>query len=193
MSADYWANPAVFLIDTIFSLYVFALVLRFLFQWTGADYQNPISQFLIRMTHPPLKLLRRFLPSLGYVDTASLALIFGLQMLSGYLIFLVKGASLSIAALGVWSIVQVLELVLNIYFFAIIARALLSWVGPSGAAYNPAISLLYSLTEPLLQASRRLMPSTGGIDLSPMIPLIGIQLAKMLIIPPLQQLAAVLN
>lgn len=191
MSPDYWVEPLVFLIDTLFSLYIFALLLRFLFQWVDADYYNPISQFLIKITHPPLRLTRRIIPPMGRVDTASLVLMFTLQLLGGFFIFLLKGESPSLAALCVWTVTQLVELVFNLYFFAIIIRALLSWVGPG--AHNPATSLLYSLTEPPLRISRRLLPPMGGIDLSPLIPLIGIQLAKMLVIPPLQQLAALLN
>jgi YggT family protein len=191
MSADYLVDPAVFLIDTLFGLYVFALLLRFLFQWVEADYYNPISQFLIKITHPPLRLLRRFIPSIGRIDTASLVLMVGLQMLGGYLIFLLKGAHTTVAALFVWTLVQVLDLILNLYFFAIVIRAVLSWVG--SGSYNPATSLLNSLTEPLLRAGRQLLPPIGGIDLSPLIPLIGIQLAKMIVMPPLQQLTALLN
>ena len=191
MTANYWAAPLIFLIDTIFSLYLFALVLRFLFQWSGADYQNPLSQFLIRITHPPLKFLRRFIPSFGHIDTAALALMLALQMLSDTLIFLIQGGLPSIGFIAIWSLAQLLELVLNVYFYAILIRAVLSWIGPT--AYNPAVSLLYSLTEPLLQASRRLLPASGGMDFSPIIPIIGIQLAKMLLLPPLQQLATVFN
>ena len=191
MTANYWAAPLIFLIDTIFSLYLFALVLRFLFQWSGADYQNPLSQFLIRITHPPLKFLRRFIPSFGHIDTAALALMLALQMLSDTLIFLIQGGLPSIGFVAIWSLAQLLELVLNVYFYAILIRAVLSWIGPT--AYNPAVSLLYSLTEPLLQASRRLLPASGGMDFSPIIPIIGIQLAKMLLLPPLQQLATVFN
>lgn len=191
MSPDYWVAPAVFLIDTAFSLYIFALVLRFLFQWCGADHQNPLSRFLIRITHPPLKLLRRFIPPVGRVDTASLVLMLGLQILGGFLMFLVQGATPSLGALSVWAVTQLLELVLNIYFYSIIIQAVLSWLGPT--RYNPAVALVYSLTEPLLAVSRRWLPATGGIDLSPLIPLIGIQLVKMLVLPPLQQLAAVLS
>lgn len=191
MSADYWVDPVIFLLDTFLSLYIFALLLRFLFQWVEADYYNPISQFLIKITHPPLRLMRRFIPSVGRVDSASLVLMFSLQMLGGFLIFLLKGVATTVAALCVWTLLQLLELLFNLYFFAIIIRALLSWVGPG--VYNPATSLLYSLTEPPLRASRRLLPPMGGIDLSPLIPLIGIQLARMLVLPPLQQLAALLN
>jgi YggT family protein len=191
MSPDFLVNPAIFLIDTLVSLYIFALLLRFLFQWVDADYYNPISQFLIKITHPPLRMLRRFIPSIGRIDTASLVLMLGLQMLGGYLIFLLQDTSLTFPALTVWSFVQLLDLLFNVYFFAIIIRAVLSWVNPG--SYNPAVSLLYSLTEPLLRSSRRLLPPIGGIDLSPLIPLIGIQLAKMLVLPPLQQLTTVLN
>ena len=191
MSSDYWVDPAVFLIDTLFSLYIFAVLLRFLFQWVEADFYNPISQFLIRITHPPLRFLRRFIPSLGRVDTASLVMVFALELMSGGLMFWLKGEVPSLPALSVWAVIQLLELVLNLYFFAIVIRALLSWVGPG--ARHPATSLLFSLTEPLLRASRRMLPPIGAIDLSPLIPLIGIQLAKMLVIPPLQQLAAMLG
>jgi len=191
MSPDFLLNPAVFLIDTLFSLYIFAILLRFLFQWVDADYYNPISQFLIKITHPPLRMLRRFIPSIGRVDTASLVLMLGLQMLSGYLIFALQSARITFPALSLWAVVQLLDLLFNVYFFAIIIRAVLSWVSPG--SYNPAVSLLYSLTEPLLRFSRRLLPPMGGIDLSPLIPLIGIQLAKMLVLPPLQQLTTLLN
>ncbi len=193
MTASYWATPLIFLVDTFFSLYIFALVMRFLFQWSGADYQNPLSQFLIRITHPPLKFLRRVIPSFGRVDTAALVLMLGLQMVSGALIFLIRGldALPSFPSVAIWAVAQLLEMVLNIYFYAILIRAVLSWVGPT--RYNPAVSLLYSLTEPLLQTSRRLLPASGGMDFSPIIPIIGIQLAKMLLLPPLQQLAAVFN
>ena len=191
MTSSYWAAPLIFLIDTIFSLYLFALVLRFLFQWSGADYQNPLSQFLIRITHPPLRILRRFIPSFGRIDTAALALMLALQMLSDTLIFLIQSTLPSMGFIAIWSLAQLLDLVLDIFFYAILIRALLSWIGPT--QYNPAVSLLYSLTEPLLQASRRLLPASGGMDFSPIIPIIGIQLIKMLLLPPLQQLATVFN
>lgn len=192
MDLGYLVNPAVFLVETLFGLYILAVVLRFLLQWTGADYYNPVSQFLVKVTHPPLRPLRRFIPAFGRIDTAALVLMLALQMLASYLVFLLQGvAAVSVAALVVWSVHDLLDLVLNIFFFFIIARVLLSWFGR--LSYNPAASLLNGLTEPLLRQSRRLLPPAGGLDLSPILPLIGIQLARMLILPPLQQLAALLN
>ncbi|MGZ8217054.1 YggT family protein [Methylomagnum sp.] len=191
MSADYLVAPAVFLIDTLFSLYIFALLLRFIFQWVEADYHNPISQFLIKITHPPLRLLRRFIPSIARIDTASLLLMYGLQILGSYLIFWLKGTPTTFPALCVWAFAQLLDVVFNVYLFAIAIRAILSWVGPG--VYNPATALLYSLTEPLLRASRRLVPPIGGIDLSPLVVFIGIELVRILSATPLQRLMTLLN
>lgn len=186
MSADYLVNPTLFLIDTLFGLYIFAVMLRFMLQWVNADYYNPVSRFIVKVTHPPLRLLRRLIPSVGRIDTASLVLMLALQMLAGYLAFVLQGASINVAALAVWALIQLLELVLNIFFFVIIARIILSWVSPRH--HNPGALLIDSLAEPLMAPVRRWLPDMGGIDLSPMIPLIGIELCKMLVLPPLHQL-----
>ena len=190
MMSSYLAAPLSFLIDTVFSLYIFALLLRFLFQGCGADPRNPVSQFLIRVTHPPLRLLRRMIPSFGRVDTAGIVLMIALQITASFLILLVRGESVPLGVVSVLAISQLIELILNVYFYAIIIRSLLSWVGPT--AYNPAISLLFSLTDPLLYWSRKILPPTGGIDLSPLVPLVAIQLARMMVLPPLQELAYLL-
>lgn len=191
MAADYLVAPAVFLIDTLFSLYVFALLLRFIFQWIEADYRNPISQFLIKITHPPLRLLRRFIPAIARIDTASLVLMVGLQMLGGYLIFWLRGIVITIPALSVWALAQLLDLILNVYLIAIVIRAALSWF--RSGVYNPATALLYGLTEPFLRACRRVIPPISGIDLSPLAALILIELVRISISSPLQRIVAVLN
>lgn len=191
MGTSYVTNPVIFLIDTLFSLYILAVVLRFLLQWTGAEYQNPISQFLVKITHPPLKFLRRYIPSIGKIDTSSVVFALLLQMAADYGILMLKGVSVSIGALAILSFTQLISLLINIFIFAVIARAILSWVSPG--AYNPATSILYSLTEPLLNTCRRIIPDLGGLDLSPLIALLALQLTKMLFLPPLQQLTALLG
>ncbi|MBS1211642.1 MAG: hypothetical protein H6R26_258 [Proteobacteria bacterium] len=191
MDAGYLLGPAVFVVDTLFSLYIFAILLRFLLQWVEADFYNPISQFLVKLTHPPLRLLRRFVPSFGRIDTSSLVLMLGLQMLGGYVMFLLQGLSVNVAALSVWALSQLVELLFNVLSFSIIIRALLSWFGSMN--YNPASSLLYSLTEPMLRRCRKLVGVMGGIDLSPLIALIALQVGKMVVMPPLQQAIAMLG
>ena len=186
MESSYLSNPIIFLLDTIFSFYILAVLLRFLLQWVGGDFYNPISQFLVKITHPPLRLLRRYIPAVGKVDTSSLVLLMSLQMFSDFIVLTLKGMPFSFAALTLLSFSQLITLLINVFVFAIFARAILSWINPG--TFNAASNLLYSITEPLLSSCRRMIPDIGGIDLSPLIVLVGLQLAKMLIIPPLQQL-----
>jgi YggT family protein len=191
MNSTYMTDPVVFLIDTLFSLYILAVLLRFLLQYCGGDFYNPISQFLIKVTHPPLKILRRFVPAVKKIDTASLVLVFGLQMLADFSILLLKGVSIGIAALAILSLTQLLSLLINIFIYAVFARALLSWIRPDG--FDAASSILTSLTEPLLRTCRKFIPDMGGIDLSPLAVLLLLQLAKMMILPPLHGLASLVS
>jgi YggT family protein len=191
MDTTYVTNPAIFIIDTLFSLYILGVMLRFLLQWCGAEFYNPISQFLVKATHPPLRILRRFVPPMGKIDTSSLVLVLALQMLADFSILMLKGVSIGIGALTILSITQLVSLLINIFIFAVFARALLSWLNPG--TFNAASSILYSLTEPLLNVCRRFIPDLGGIDLSPLVALLLLQLAKMLILPPLQELASLIG
>jgi YggT family protein len=191
MDSNYVTDPVVFLIDTLFSLYILAVALRFLLQWTQADFYNPVSQFLVKITHPPLRILRRFIPAMGRIDTSSLVLALLLQILANFAILAIKGVSINILALGVLSFTDLLKMLLDIFVYAIFAGAILSWFAPG--AYGGASSLLYSLTDPLLSVCRRVMPDLGGIDLSPLVALVLLQLAKMMILPPLHELAALLS
>lgn len=191
MNSSYMTDPAIFIIDSLFSLYILAVLLRFLLQWCGADFYNPISQFLVKATHPPLKLLRRFVPSIGRIDTSSLVLVLSLQMLADFSILLLKGVAISIGALTILSLTQLVSLLINIFIYAIFARAILSWINPG--SFNAASSILYSLTEPVLNLCRKFIPDLGGIDLSPLAALMLLQLAKMVILPPLHQLASLIG
>ncbi len=191
MSSDYMTDPVVFLIDTLFSLYILAVVLRFLLQWTQADFYNPISQFLVKITHPPLRIMRRFIPAVGRIDSSSLVLALVLQIAANFAILAVKGVTIGIVALTVLSFTGILKMVLDIFVYAIFAGAILSWFAAGN--YNSASSLLYSLTEPLLSVCRRVIPDLGGIDLSPLVALVLLQLAKMMLLPPLHELAGLLS
>jgi YggT family protein len=191
MGSSYLADPVVFLIDTIFSLYILAVALRFLLQWSYADFYNPVSQVLVKLTHPPLKVLRRFVPSVGKIDTSALLLIMILQMTSDFTILALKGVMVGLPALMIISLTQILNLFINIFIFTIFARAILSWIAVGH--YNAASSILYSLSEPVLSLCRRLTPDLGGLDLSPLVALIMLQLMKMILLPPLHQLASLLG
>lgn len=191
MGSNYLTDPIILVVDTLSSLYILAILLRFLLQWCGAAFYNPISQFLVKITHPPLRILRRFVPPIGKIDTSSLVLVLALQMAANFSILILKGVTLNIGALTVLSITDLVSLLINIFIFAVFARALLSWVTPGN--YDSASSILASLTDPLLDTCRKFIPAFGGIDLSPLAVLLFLQLAKMVILPPLHQLASLIG
>lgn len=183
MSGSYLTNPIIFLIQTLFGLYILAVMLRFLLQLVRADFYNPISQFLVKITNPPLKLFRRIIPGLGGIDLASLVLAWVLKTIELLLILAVSGASVNLVAPLLWAIPELVELVINIFFFGLLIQVILSWVSPGN--YNPAVGLLYSLTGPIMRPAQKILPPMGGLDLSPMLVMIGLILLKMLLMPPL--------
>jgi YggT family protein len=188
MGTSYFTDPLIFIIDALASLYILAIMLRFLLQWCGASFYNAIGQFLVKVSHLPLKFLRRFIPPIGRrIDTASLILMLALQMLVDFTVLILKGNSISIGALTVLSLTQLISMLINVYVFAVFASALLSWVDPGG--FHTTSSILRSLTEPLLETCRRFVPDIAGVDLSPLLALMLLQLSKMVILPPLQELA----
>jgi len=188
MSSSYLTNPLVFLIQTLFGLYVLAILLRFLLQTVRADFYNPISQFLVKVTNPPLKILRRIIPGLGGIDLASLILAWALKTIELLLVISITGHAVNVLGPVIWAIPELVELVINIFLFAVLIQVILSWVSPGN--YNPASALLYSLTAPIMRPAQKLLPPMGGLDLSPMLVMIGLVLLKMLLLPPLRALTA---
>ncbi len=181
MGSGYLLDPVSFLIRTLAGLYLVALMLRFLFAWVRADFYNPISQFLVRITNPPLRPLRRIIPAVGRVDTASILLMLGLQMGADALILVLQGVTPHPLALLLAALGSLTGLLFNIFIFAIIIQALLSWVMPG--AYHPAMGLLLSLTEPVLRPIRNIVPPMSGIDLSPLFAIILLTVLKKLVVP----------
>jgi YggT family protein len=181
VNSSYLTNPLEFLITTLFSLYILAVMLRFLLGAARADFYNPVSQFLVRITNPVLAPMRKIIPSAGKYDTAALVLMLLLQILSLVLIVLLRGASVSIPALLLFAVAELLLLLLNIFIFSIVVMVVLSWINPG--TYTPVGALLHNLTNPVLAPFRRVIPPVGGIDLSPLFALIGLQVIKMLIHP----------
>jgi YggT family protein len=186
MNDSYLIQPLVFLIQVIFGFYALVVMLRLLFQLVRADFYNPLSQFIVKLTHPLLAPMRRVIPALGRLDTASLVLAWLVLSLEILLLILLIGLPVSPLMALLWALPALVELLLNIFLVAIIAQALMSWINPD--PYNPAIRLLQSLTQPLLEPAQRLIPPIGGLDLSPMLVIVGIYLLKMLLMPPLRGL-----
>ncbi len=158
----------VYLVQTLLSLYLVTMLLRFLMQLVRADFYNPISQFIVKVTNPLVIPLRRVIPGLGGIDVSSLLLALLLQLAAIVALLLINGLSPpGVFLLLAWSVLGVLGLLVNIYFFALLAMIILSWV--AAGSRHPAIYLLYQITEPVMAPFRKVLPPMGGLDLSPIL------------------------
>ncbi|MGH8220178.1 MAG: YggT family protein [Steroidobacteraceae bacterium] len=160
-------NAVIFIVDTLVGLALYAVLLRLLMQWSRADFRNPISQAVVRLTNPLVMPLRRILPPIGRIDTASVVSVLIVAFADVAIIFAVRGYQLPPAL--IWAreaVAEIVRTVLWIYFYAILLYAVLSLIAPGG--YSPVQSLLESLCEPVLRPIRRVIKPIGGLDLSPL-------------------------
>lgn len=175
----FFADAGILIVNTVFGLYIFSVLLRFLFQLVRADFYNPFSQFLVRFTNPPLLPLRRVVPGFGGIDLASIVLLLTLETLRLYLVAKLQGVSPAFVPLFVLAIFELVETTLWIFIIAVFVRVLASWFSPHSD--NPLMDLLVSLTEPLMRPARRLIPPISGLDLSPIAVLLLLQIGLLLV------------
>ncbi len=195
MGSNYLLSPLMLVINTLFDLYILLVLLRFLLQAFRADFYNPVSQFIVKATTPPLKFLRGFIPSISGQDTASIVLCLVIIYFKFILLRMldIPGVpisnvtapigAVSYAGLAVFAIADLISLTLTVFLIAIIIQVILSWVSPG--QYNPVIGLVNSIARPALRPFQKLIPSLGGLDLSPLFATLGIMVLKMLVVPPI--------
>lgn len=188
MGGSYIGNATTFVIETVFSVYILIVMLRLLLQLVRADFYNPVSQGIVRVTQPPLRALRRVIPGVAGVDLASVVLLLALQMIELWLVLLVLGRDAALAGLVMLSIARLLELLIYVFMFSILALVILSWIQPN--AYNPVVGLLGSISAPVLRPARRLLPPMGGLDLSPIVVFLALGVLLRLLVAPLEHLGA---
>ena len=175
------STAAVYVIQTLGSLYLLIVLLRFVLQLVRADFYNPLSQFIVRATSPLLMPLRRIIPGFGGIDLASLVLAVLVQLALMLIVLALDGRiQWSLPELLIWSLIGVTSLFLKIFFFALIISVILSWVAPG--THNPAALLVQQICEPLLAPIRRFLPNLGGLDISPIFAFIALNLLDMLVI-----------
>lgn len=170
-------NAGMFLIQTIFGLYIFILLLRLILQMVHADYYNPVSQMVILITQPFAKLL--YIVILLIICTVAKLFL---------LVWMRTGVLPNGWGILIWSFGMLLEYLFNIFFYAILIRAILSWLGPH--KHNAITVLLMQVTEPLLAPARKRIKPFKGFDFSPLVLLLLLQLLSILIAYPLMQLGA---
>jgi len=199
MGSNYLTSPLLLVIITLFDLYLLLVMLRFMLQWLKADFYNPVSQFVVRATTPPLKPLRRIIPGFGGQDMAAIVLCV-LLLLAKYLLMRSLGAGIievanvgapigtvGIAGLFIIALAEMLAMLINIMLFAIIIQVILSWVNPG--SYNPVAGLIHTLSQPVLKPIQKFIPPLGGLDLTPLFATLALMVVKMLVVPPIVYIA----
>jgi YggT family protein len=157
----------IYLLETLLSLCLLAVLLRLLLQWSRADFRNPLARAVLHLTNPVIVPLRRLLPAIGRLDTASCVAVMVCALLEVSVSWLLNGYGPPPAL--TWlrlAVIEILHTTLWTYFFAILLYATLSLIAPG--TYSPAAGLLSALCEPVLRPFRRLIPPLGGLDLSPL-------------------------
>lgn len=171
-------NAVNFLINTLFDLYIMVVLLRVWLQVARADFYNPFSQFIVKATQPVVAPLRRYIPSIGGWDTATIIFAFIVAGLKITVLSLIGGGSLNPIALLILASIILITAVFKLLFWVLILRAILSWIS---RGHNPIEAVMIQLTEPLLAPVRRFIPPIGGLDLSMIVVLIGLQFLEKLI------------
>lgn len=162
------AQIAGFLISVIFSMYIGVVIIRLLLGFARADFHNPLSQMVVKVTNPVLVPLRRFIPAVGKIDTAAVLLAFSLTILKVILLSVVGYYSITnLPHLLVFSVGDYIKAIIYIYLFALIIHAVITWIGtPHG---NPFVPLLKSITNPIVNPIRKFVPMVGVMDFSPLV------------------------
>jgi YggT family protein len=168
------------LIQSLGSLYLLLVVLRFLLQLVRADFYNPVSQFVVKATNPPLLPLRRLIPGLYGIDMAAVVLALLVQFAIIQLTALVLGAGLlNPVNVLAWGVLGILSLTSNIFFWGLLLMVIVSWVAPQSD--NPALLLVRQLMEPVIAPFQRLIPPMGGLDLSVIFAFLALQIVDILL------------
>ncbi len=185
MPSEYFSQPILFLIDVLFGIYMAIVALRIVMQWAHWEYHNPLVQLIIRATQIPVKFLRRFIPPLGRWDSATIVLLFALAILKLILMALVIPGLFNPLIILRLALADIFSLFITLFCASIIVQVILSWVQPHNSD-NPMSPLLSRMNSPLLRPIRQRLPAMSGLDLSPLIALLGLQLLSMLVLPLLK-------
>ena len=176
-------NALFFLITTLFDIYMGLLLLRMILQWVRADFYNPLSQMIWKLTNPPVLPLRNIIPRWKNLDTAALLVLVVVAIVYVALVGWIFTTGIAPLSIVWYALLKCIVAVIHVYFISLFAQAVLSWLGPG--VNNPAANILWSMNEPLLRPVRKFIPLVAGLDLSPLVVMLALQVFKHLIPLPL--------
>jgi YggT family protein len=168
-----------FIIKTLAQLYLLLLLLRFWLPILRADFRNPIAQGILRITSPLVVPVRRIVPPIGRLDTATIMVAYILEFLLVLLLLAIRGLTVDTVPIAITAVLELATLSLNLFFFVILLKIILSWVAPQN--YNPMTVLLHTMAEPVLRPFRRIIPPIGGFDISPIFAIIMLKAAEIVL------------
>lgn len=163
-------SALVFVIQAFTQLFLLILLLRLWLPWFRADFRNPISQAILKLTSPIVVPVRRVVPPIGRLDSATVLVAFVIQYIAIVIILALHGTMASIAMIALTAVIDLGILSIQLFIFAIIIGIVLSWIAPH--TYNPATAFIHSISEPILRPFRRFIRPIGGLDISPVFALI---------------------
>lgn len=169
----------LFLISIIFNIYFWAVIVRIILQAIRADYYNPLSQLVIKVTDFPLKFFHKILRYKNGIDFAACVLAFLVMLLKVALLMLLIGLRIHPINLLLFAVFDFISQVLNLYFYFIIIVAISSWFSQSRT--SPIIAVLDRMTNPILKPIRKIIPAVAGFDFAPLVLIVIIIFLKMLL------------
>ena len=174
-------SSAALIFSTLTGIYLFAVLLRFLLQVAKADFYNPVSQAVIQITDPIVRILRTVIPGYKGIDFSSLVLAFVIEAVAICVLITLYGGSIpSIGYIITSAFAGVVLFIVSIYYYAILASIIMSFVMMFSGSTNPhpLLLLVWQLTEPVMAPVRKIIPSMGGLDFSPIVIFIAIQIIQ---------------
>jgi YggT family protein len=175
-------NAGIFLISTLFDLYLFVLIMRLVLVATRVDYFNPLSQVVIKLTQKIITPLRRVIPNYKNIELATVVVLLGVEVIKFILLGLIIVGLPNPAGLIILAVADSLKSLVNLFFYAIIIQAIMSWVS---TGHSPMTQVIHKITTPIIRPFQRIIPPMGGLDISPIPAMIALQLLLILFISPL--------
>lgn len=184
-------NAAAFLINICMTFYIYVLILRVFMQKFRVSWYNPVSQGVIKLTQPIVSVSRRCFPGFRGVDLAIVLVVCVLEGIKVWVMHIVYGDVL----VGIWgllvlAVVYAISDALTLYSLMIVVVAVASWF--TSGRPNPLVTVCDTIISPLMSRVRRRLPTMGGFDWSPVLVLIIIQLIRILLVIPAQQVGLML-
>ena len=178
-------NPLITIIRLLFSLYIYCVFLRILFEWVRADRNNILTLSITRLTQPPLTYLGKFLPSAMPIKIQAIILIVVLELLKLFIVSMLYRLWPNFFGLLGWTIVDLVYQLITLYIYVFFIQIIFSWLMPKSA--TPISYIVYTLTYRILKIIRRFVPTIKGFDLSPAVAILLLQLCSSFVVNPLNQ------